>query len=133
VQTLGAVPRATAIALQRKATALLLITSANAGESTGKLFEYLAAGRPILALARDNEAARIVQETNTGVTVPPGDVQAIGAALRSIAIGEFAPLFGPRGVERYTYPAPAEKMAELVERAIARRAQSRGGRSAQPE
>lgn len=126
VQTLGIVSRASAIALQRRAAALLLITSADVSQSTGKLFEYLAAGRPILALAENNEAARIVQETNTGVTVPPGDVDAIAAALRSVVTGELVGGYAPRGVERYTYPAPAEAMAELVETAIRRRAGSEG-------
>src|SRR5262249_52891060 len=83
--TLGVVPRAVSIALQRQATALVLLTSDERSQSTGKLYEYLAAGRPILALAEDNEAARIVRETRTGVTVPPGDVDAILAALRGAA------------------------------------------------
>ena len=52
--------RTTAIALQRRADALLLITSADVSQSTAKLYEYLAAGRPIIALADGNEAARIV-------------------------------------------------------------------------
>ena len=120
--TLGVIPRAAALALQRHATALILTTSTNTGESTGKLFEYLAAGRPILALAARNEAARIVRETSTGVTVPPDDVDAIAAALRSAATGGLERSYAPRGVERYRYPAPAEAMAELVERAIAHRA-----------
>ena len=123
-QTIGLVPRATSIALQCRASVLLLITSADASQTTGKLFEYLAANRPILALA-ENEAARIVRETNTGVTVPPRDVDAIAAALRDVASGKFAQGYDPRRVERYTYPAPAEDMAEAVEAAITRRAQGR--------
>ena len=126
VHTVGVVPRTTAMALQRRAAALLLITSADVSQSTAKLYEYLAAGRPIIALAESNEAARIVRETNTGVTVPPGDVDAIAAALRSVVTGELVGGYAPRGVERYTYPAPAEAMAELVETAIRRRAGPEG-------
>jgi len=121
VHTLGVVPRSSAIALQRRAAALVLLTSDEISQSTGKLYEYLAAGRPIIALAGENEAARIVRETRAGIVVPPGDVDAIAAALRSAATGELERGFAPHDVERYTYPAPAEAMAESVERAIRRR------------
>jgi glycosyltransferase involved in cell wall biosynthesis len=70
----GTLDRATALALQRSADALVLVTARNVGELPGKLFEYLAAGRPIVALAAGNEAARVVEETRTGVAVAPDDV-----------------------------------------------------------
>jgi glycosyltransferase involved in cell wall biosynthesis len=122
VENLGLVDRAEALSLQRSADALLLITSRSSSEATGKLFEYLAAGRPIIALAEGNEAARIVRETNTGIVVPPDDVEAIADALRRAASGELARAYAPHGLDQYTYPAPAERMAELVEEAIRRRA-----------
>jgi glycosyltransferase involved in cell wall biosynthesis len=125
--TLGLVPRPSAIALQRRAAVLVLLTSDEVSQSTGKIYEYLAAGRPILALAVDNEAARIVSETGSGVIVPPADVDAIAAALRRAALGELQLTYVPRGVERYTYPAPAEAMAQCVECAIGRRALRVGG------
>jgi glycosyltransferase involved in cell wall biosynthesis len=124
--TLGLVPRATAIALQRRAAALLLITSAEVSQSTGKLYEYLAAGRPILALARDNDAARIVRETNTGVTVAGDDPAAIADALAGVAAGRLFDGYAPRGTERYVYPAPAEAMAEVVAAAVAQASRRRG-------
>ena len=41
---------------------------------TGKLFEYLITGNPILCLSKSGEAASILKATNTGVTVPFDDV-----------------------------------------------------------
>ena len=120
VEYRGILARPDALALQRSADALVLLTSRHVSEATGKLFEYLAAGRPILALADGNEAARIVQETGTGITVPPDDVAAIAAALRAVVSGELARAYEPRGLDQYTYPAPAEAMAALVEEAIRR-------------
>ncbi len=117
----GVCDRKAALALQRSASALLLLTSRNTGEATGKLFEYLAAGRPIIALAAGNEAARIVQETGTGITVDPDDVEAIAHALRKVVTGEIEAEFKPKDIERYMYPAPAQTMEELIEEAIARR------------
>jgi glycosyltransferase involved in cell wall biosynthesis len=121
VVSLGVLDRAQALALQRSADALLLLTSRSSSEATGKLFEYLGASRPILALAENNEAARIVRQTNTGLTVPPDDVDAIATALRRVASGELARAYAPRELDRFTYPGPADTMAELVEEAILRR------------
>ncbi len=122
IQVVGALPRATAVALQRRGDALLLITSHHRSIAHGKLFEYLAAGRPILALAGDNEPARIVRETQTGEVVDPEDADAIMRALRRVA--ERSLTFAPRGVERYTSAAATEVLAEQIESAITHR----GGR-----
>lgn len=116
----GLVDRARAVALQRQADALVLISSPNVGEATGKLYEYIAAGRPILALADGNEAARIVRDTGTGVAVAPDDEEAIAEALRSARAGALP--YAPQDTQRFTYPGPAQAMADVVEQAIARRA-----------
>jgi glycosyltransferase involved in cell wall biosynthesis len=117
----GVVTHAEAMQLQRDADCLLLLTSDDRSAVESKLFEYLGARRPIVALARNNEAARIVQETGTGITVPPDDVEAIVDALGRVASGELERQYAPRGLERYRYPAPAESMAEVIEDAIRRR------------
>jgi glycosyltransferase involved in cell wall biosynthesis len=119
VEHLGSLDRASALALQRAADVLVLITSRNSSEATGKLFEYLAAGRPILALAEGNEAERIVQETQTGMVVAPDDVDAIADALRRAAVGELERDYAPRGIERYSYPGLAEEAVDAIEQAIA--------------
>lgn len=125
--TVGLVPRATAIAIQRQAAALLLITSSDTGQATGKIYEYLAARRPVIALAEGNDAARIVTETRAGVTVGPYDVGAIAAVLRSVALGADLPAVDEDAASPYLYPGPALAMAELVEDAIARRSAGRRG------
>lgn len=116
----GSVTREQALALQRNADALLLLASPTRTQLLNiKLFEYLAAGRPILALAAGTEAGRVVAELG-GEAVRADDREAIAEALRRLAAGELsAP--APGAVRDYTYPAPAEAMAETVERAIAAR------------
>lgn len=121
VQHVGLLDRPAALALQRSADGLLLLTGTHRSEATGKLFEYLAAGRPILALAQENEAARIVRETGTGVTVPGTDPGALQAALQALADGSLARGYAPRGLERYRYPGPAATVSELIERARSKR------------
>ncbi len=117
VRRVGQLPRAESLSLQRRADALLLVTSRNRSEATGKVFEYLVAGRPILALAHGNVAARLIQETRTGVTVAPDDVDAIAGALASLARGELGEEYAPRGLERYVQPGPAHEMLAAIERA----------------
>jgi glycosyltransferase involved in cell wall biosynthesis len=49
------------------------------------VFEYLAAGRPILAVVPpDGAAAELVRETGAGLVVAPDDVAGIRDALREL-------------------------------------------------
>jgi glycosyltransferase involved in cell wall biosynthesis len=117
----GSLPRERALALQREADALLLIAHPTRSQLLNyKLFEYLAAGRPMLALAEGTEAGRVAAEL--GATVAPaGDSRAIAAALRRVAAGELRkPATG--AVATYAYPAPAAAMARTAELAVARSA-----------
>ena len=58
VRHVGHLPRESLMALERRADALLLVTAPKLFSlATGKLFEYLAAGAPIIALAQGNDAS----------------------------------------------------------------------------
>jgi glycosyltransferase involved in cell wall biosynthesis len=129
VRHVGALPRGETVALQRRADALLLLTSGDhTSQVTGKIFEYLAANRPIIALASNNEAARLVRETNAGIVVAPDDVDGIVGALREAACGRLADSFRPTGLERYRYPEPAKVFVKAIEHAIADSRARRAGR-----
>lgn len=72
---------------QRAADLLLLVIYDNPGaraDMTGKLVEYMAAQRPILALVPDGEAAKLIQNHNLGWVVPPADVAEITEKLGSL-------------------------------------------------
>ena len=62
---------------------LLIIDDApvNRGILTGKLFEYLGAQKPILALAPEGEAANLIRDTNTGIVIPPKAIGKIKEAI----------------------------------------------------
>jgi glycosyltransferase involved in cell wall biosynthesis len=79
-------PRSVSLELQRDSDALLLLIPEAGGRGkgilSGKVFEYLAAERPILALVPpDGAAAELIRETDAGFVVEPEDVDAIHAAL----------------------------------------------------
>lgn len=96
VKLWGHLPRAKALGFQRRADILLLITAPDkASIATGKLFEYLAANKPILALTRGTEAARIVTESGAGVVVSPDKPEKIAEAIEAI-IRRDVGLFGGR-------------------------------------
>jgi glycosyltransferase involved in cell wall biosynthesis len=113
----GSLPRADALALQREADVLLLLASSRRSQLANfKLYEYLAAGRPILALAAGTEAGRIVAESG-GEAVSADDPEGITRVLGRLLEGALsAP--GEEARRLYSYPAVAERMAEVVESAI---------------
>jgi glycosyltransferase involved in cell wall biosynthesis len=86
VELLGDVSRRRSLELQRDSEALLLLIPESGGRGrgvlTGKIYEYLAAERPILAVVPpDGAAARLVRDTGSGTVVPPDDVEAMREAL----------------------------------------------------
>ena len=86
IELLGNVSRRHSLELQRDSEALLLLIPESGGRGrgvlTGKIFEYLAAERPILAaVPPDGAAARLLRDTGAGVVVPSDDVDAIREAL----------------------------------------------------
>ena len=116
----GSLPRDRAVSLQRAADGLLLLASDRRSQLANlKLFEYLAAGRPVVALADGTEAGRIVRETAAGEVVASNDPVAIRGALRKLVAGQ---LSSPDAdaLRPYTYPAAAQRMADAVETAIGR-------------
>jgi glycosyltransferase involved in cell wall biosynthesis len=81
--------RAESLRLQRDSEALLLLVPEAGGRGkgvlSGKIFEYLAAGRPMIAaVPPDGAAAALVRETGAGVVVAPDDVAGIRDALQDL-------------------------------------------------
>ncbi len=82
-------PRRRALELQRDSEALLLLIPEAGGRGkgvlSGKVFEYLAAERPILAVVPpDGAAAALLRETGVGVVVAPDDVEGIARELAGL-------------------------------------------------
>ncbi len=124
VYHVGMLSRPQAIALQRRADALVLLTSSKlVWELPGKIFEYFGSGRPILALAQGNEASRVIEETRTGWTVPPNDPRAIAERLGTLIRDGASLEIDPARLAPYVYPAPAIALEEEIERACLGRAE----------
>jgi glycosyltransferase involved in cell wall biosynthesis len=121
VQVVGPVSRPESLAYQLSADLLLLFVGRDRSIATSKLYEYLYAKRPILALsAPDTAAARIVRQCAAGEVVAPDDPQAIAAALaRLLSLWQQGQLrCQPVGIERYERREIARQMAEVLRQAI---------------
>jgi glycosyltransferase involved in cell wall biosynthesis len=82
-------PHRKALELQRESEALLLLIPEADGRGrgvlSGKVFEYLAAERPILAVVPpDGAAAELIRDTGAGVVVAPDDIDGMEQALVSM-------------------------------------------------
>lgn len=87
VKIMGIVSMDESVRLQSEFDALLVITGINRKcVATGKIFEYLASSRPIMALTKNTFAEQIINATSTGVCISPRDKSGIYNLLKSAAI-----------------------------------------------
>jgi glycosyltransferase involved in cell wall biosynthesis len=82
------VPHSDAIEIMQAADVLLLLMSDNGHWSDimpAKVFEYLRSGTPVLAIAPDGPASRVIIETGVGCVVRPNDILQLCKILKLIA------------------------------------------------
>ena len=101
------------IPIQRNADMLLLITGDNPSGMTGKIFEYIFAGKPILNLGSDNIGQHILDETNTGRTFKPSDFQSISQYINDVKEGKHKLI--PCNLERYTRKEQCRELAMTLD------------------
>lgn len=97
IHVAGHVPRDKALAEQSSADLLLILESSSPearGVITGKVFEYIASGVPIINIGggEDTELAELLRETGTGITLGK-DVAAIKSLLTVCLANGFCPSF----------------------------------------
>jgi glycosyltransferase involved in cell wall biosynthesis len=122
VATTGYVSHARAVEEMLGAAVLLLYVPRTSHGVPGKLFEYLATGRPILNVtARDNPAWGIVEELDAGICVEPEDQAGIEAAIETLygrwQRGELGARADVRAgaLERFSRRTLTGKLAEVLE------------------
>jgi glycosyltransferase involved in cell wall biosynthesis len=122
VTVTGYVEHGQAVSEMAAASALLLYVPKNDLAPSGKLFEYLASGRPLLCLASgQNLASRLVNEWAAGLVADPQDEEAIAAAFMDLwhrwESGEFADQaeVRSRALKGYSRRANAARLAEVLE------------------
>jgi glycosyltransferase involved in cell wall biosynthesis len=116
------------LALQRDSEALLLLIPEAGGRGrgilSGKVFEYLAAERPIIAaVPPDGEAAALLREVGAGTVASPDDVEGLVAAIGELeARWRAGALNGtslaPEDRRRLSRRARAEELAAVLEEVV---------------
>lgn len=114
-------------AVHRSSTLLLLLLMPDSeprakGLLTGKLFEYMASGRPILCIGpEDGDAARILKETGAGQTVSFEDKEKMKTILEDCHqkyLSQNLPNNTNPAVEQYSRMNMSEKYAMLLNHSI---------------
>lgn len=107
---------------RRQQEAAVLLLSINRIQNapyilTGKVFEYLAARRPIIAFCPpQSDVAEIIRETNGGWVIPFGDTEALKIALQqAYAWYKSGKTWPTTNVEAYSRKALTGRMARLLD------------------
>jgi glycosyltransferase involved in cell wall biosynthesis len=96
VEMSPALPRRDILREMLSASCLLLLQPGTTVSIPGKLFEYLTAGRPILAIAEEGETSEIVRESGRGIAILPGDQPQIELAIEQLVQrARYAPAGAP--------------------------------------
>jgi len=122
VQFHDTLPHDETLQLERRSHILLLIKHVNPdyeGMVPGKLYEYIGLRRPVLALAPDGEAARLVTELRRGVVVGQGDqhmlVETLAGLYRDFENGTLDGRFDLTDRPEFARDSLAGRMAELLD------------------
>jgi glycosyltransferase involved in cell wall biosynthesis len=119
-------PHRRSLELQRDSEALLLLIPEAGGRGrgvlSGKVFEYLAAGRPILAVVPpDGAAAELIRASGAGVVVAPDDVDGIERELSAMRdrwrAGALEPVtLSDQWRDRVSRRSRVQELADLLQR-----------------
>jgi glycosyltransferase involved in cell wall biosynthesis len=128
----GNVPRAEALSAVRGANVAVVITSVFAEDTqedrgivTGKLFEPLGLGTPVVLIAPPGADAReIVEETGMGRCFVATDIEGITRFLLNVARVECDRI---AGAGRYSWPRLAAKFDRILRGVVALRQTGRSG------
>ena len=117
-------PHDAVIAEQQRSHALLLLVNRTPNAKailTGKIFEYMASGRPVLAIGPlDGEVAALLFKTNAGLISDFGDEGRLESNVLSLFSGQQPPAEAA-AIRQFSRKALTRKMTELMEALVENR------------
>lgn len=119
LESVDQVPISEAQARMRRSDALLLLNpTSGARYITGKTFEYLAAGRPLLMYGGGGETGRLLSGYPAATIVPSGDAAGLATALDRIARRVPAPAVDPSFIKGMSRTERSRAHLDLLEAVI---------------
>lgn len=124
VREVGVLPHRDAVSLMHSADVLYLPNADGVRQQLaqpGKMFEYLATGRPVLALTDpDGDAGRIIRQVGGGVVVSPEDpgnlLNVVATTLRERLLR--TPPQDRRALATFERSAQTERLAAVLDQAL---------------
>jgi glycosyltransferase involved in cell wall biosynthesis len=95
VEFLPRMPRERIVYEMAQASCLLVLQPGTTVSIPGKVYEYLAVGRPILSLSEEGETSNLVRESGLGLAVAADDEAAIERALVRLFMNRHQPVQRP--------------------------------------
>ena len=115
VEVNGYVPYGRVVELQKSADALLLMWTPDPGCMCGKMYEYLAAGPPILAVSQGNVDGKfVVESTNRGLCCDAAEIESLRDSILKFARTDHACSFEEANIERYSRKNQNRLLSDLL-------------------
>lgn len=129
VEVLGYLPHQESLSLLKSSDVLLLINDTALGSEAyipGKLYEYIAVQRPILAFSLIGETSNIIDRFQIGKVVPPTDLAQMKAAIMEFVQvwregkldAEFSFAQDAESLAKYQRDIQAQQLAQLMSQLI---------------
>jgi len=104
----------------QRSSRVLLVSINNTPNATGilpgKFFEYLASGRPILAIGpKKSDIGTVLSKTNAGIIIEHDDMEGMKRAIRSMYEGTCAHQEQRPEIEQFSRRALTGELARLME------------------
>ena len=122
VKVHGLQPHAKALRMVQASDVLVILlggTTFLPSHLPAKVFEYLHAGKPILAITGEGELAQIVRQSGLGIIVPPQSVDRVLGALRALladhAAGRLARVPNQSYIRSFERAALTERLARVLD------------------
>jgi glycosyltransferase involved in cell wall biosynthesis len=117
VEFVPRVSRQESLVQMRRSGALLILQSGLTLAIPGKLYEYFAAGRPVLALCEEGEMADIIRSSGAGLVVTSDQVTELAGAIEDLILNSTSGWLSPDPAF-FDGSLRAAEMAAVLERAM---------------
>lgn len=101
---------------------VLIMNARNKVTIPAKVFDYLATGRPVLALAPEGPVSKLIRKTKSGVVIAPGDIRSIKSQIHKFyteyAVNKNTSLYNNIDSIQYSCILLTKKLVKLLDQIL---------------